>query len=468
MSIQIKLYSFSKKENSTLIPQSNDATMVTYDCVIKTPSSLMTPIVELNITGSNPTLKNYARIPDFNRYYFITDWKFDRGLWYAYLMVDVLGSFLTSIGALSMYILRSSKQSNGYIKDMMYPITGNVSYDSTIFESGAGIGYKDGYFVVTTVGSSNNAGQTIWQMNATEFNNVLDQLMATASGNVSWGGLAQGLVNSLLNPTDYIVSAFWFPKKFSTASHNSGTFTCGLWSSGVTVDIIDNVQVAETYLVDIPKHPQANTRGKYLNLAPFTEYELDLGFIRTIPLDTTKLVDVSQILVSLYIDPMTGVAVVEGRTVTANDQMQLFKLSCNYGVPINIAMGKNNIINALAQGAEALPKVALGDVKTALEGVAELASATSSAIGTVSNSGSVGSLSGHKLPKRLFSKFFEVADEDNDNLGRPLCQKTTPNALLGGYILAKDCDIKISWATKGEIDRIKAYVTSGFFYELLP
>lgn len=461
MSIVIKFYTFSKKENSTKQPS---GTGDSFDCLIKTPSSLMFPYIELQ-SSTNPVAYNYAYISDFGRYYFVNDWKFDRGLWYASLTVDVLATYKTQIGSTSMYVLRASQQKNGYIKDILFPATGKVTYDSTIFESGAGIGYKDGYFLVTTVGSNNNAGQTIWQMNASQFNTVMDALMASANG-YSWGDLTQGVINSLFNPTDYIVSAFWFPQSFSALSTpHSDIFMCGLWSSGQTVDYIDNVQVPFTYTVDIPKHPQASSRGAFLNLSPFTTYELDLGFTQTIPLDPSKLVDVAQILVTIYADPMTGIAKVEGRTVTLNDQMQLFNLTCNYGVPISIAMGKNNINNTLANIGEAIKAVAQEDPLAGVgSAVGIMDSAISGAIGTVTNTGSIGSIAGHLRPKRLFSRFFDVVDNDNANLGSPLCKVTTPSTLGNGYIKAQDCDISLS-APASEIMLVKSKVMAGFFYE---
>lgn len=467
MSITIKLYTFSKKENSTKRPASNAGT--SFNCLIKTPSSLMFPYIELQ-NASNPVSYNYAYIADFNRYYFVNDWKFDRGLWYGSLAIDVLATYKTEIGSTSMYVLRASQQKNGYIKDMLFPITGKVTYDSTIFESNAGFGYRDGYFVIATVGTDNNAGQTIWQMTCSEYETLMGQLMACAN-DYQWGDLTNGLVNSLFNPTDYIVSAYWFPTEFSSHNPtgpsdppNTGIFKCGLWSSGQTVHIIDNVQIPVTYVVDIPKHPQASSRGAYLNLAPFSYYELDLGFTQTIPLDPSKLVDVSQIVVTIRRDPLTGSAVIEGRTNTANDQMQLFKLNANYGVPLNIAMGKNNLFNAVSDAVGGITKMAVGDFATSLGGFSGLTNAISEVAGSVTNTGSVGSITGHQFPKRLYSRFYEVADNDNSHLGSPLCIVTTPATLGNGYIKAQDCDIDIP-APASEIMAVKSKVEAGFFYE---
>ena len=69
MSIAVHLYSFTKRENSTKRPSSGGTT---YNCVLIDETSLMNPVFKLDI-GSNPIGKNYAYVPDFDRYYFITD-----------------------------------------------------------------------------------------------------------------------------------------------------------------------------------------------------------------------------------------------------------------------------------------------------------------------------------------------------------------------------------------------------------
>lgn len=459
MSITIKLYTFSKKENSTKRPASNAGT--SFNCLIKTPSSLMFPYIELQ-NASNPVSYNYAYIADFNRYYFVNDWKFDRGLWYGSLAIDVLATYKTEIGSTSMYVLRASQQKDGYIKDIKFPMTGRVTCNSDAFDTQTGIGYKDGYFVISTIGNGNQAGQTIYQMTATQFQTVMDALMANASGSASWGGLAQGVVNSLLNPTDYIVSAFWFPTPFQT--NGTQYFKCGMWESGIQCDILDNSQPWKPYSVTVPKHPQASTRGAYLNLAPYTQYEVDLGYLGTIQLDTTKLIDASAFTIYLAIDPLTGVAKAEGR-VGSSPYQQLFNVTCNYGVPLNIAMGKNNIMNTITDVVGIGKSIASGDIIGAGIGIFQgIGDAVSSMAGTVTTTGSVGNINSHSRSKRLYSRFFEVVDNDNSHLGSPLCKVTTPATLGTGYIKPEDCDIDIS-APASEIMAVKSKVEAGFFYE---
>ena len=78
MAITVTLYSFTKRENSTKQPSSGGTS---YSCVLIDDTSLMNPTFKLEI-GSNPIGKNYARVSDFDRYYFITEIRSYQGFWY--------------------------------------------------------------------------------------------------------------------------------------------------------------------------------------------------------------------------------------------------------------------------------------------------------------------------------------------------------------------------------------------------
>ena len=57
----------------------------------------------------------------------------------------------------------------------------------------------------------------------------------------------------------------------------------------------------------------------------------------------------------------------------------------------------------------------------------------------------------------------QIVGEDRQNHGRPLCERRKLNT-LPGYLMISDPDVEIP-ATKAEIQRIKEYMTNGFFYE---
>lgn len=69
----------------------------TFSCVLRAEASITEPVILLEYDG-NPSNYNYCYIPDFSRYYYITDITSARNnLWIISCRVDVLMSFKESI-----------------------------------------------------------------------------------------------------------------------------------------------------------------------------------------------------------------------------------------------------------------------------------------------------------------------------------------------------------------------------------
>ena len=103
--MNVRLYTYSKKVNSTAHPSTSGGTG--YSCTLKDPSSLLNPVILLKI--SNPTNKNYAYIEEFGRFYWIRDWVSDHNMWEAHLQVDPLASWRSGIRASSQYVDRADQ-----------------------------------------------------------------------------------------------------------------------------------------------------------------------------------------------------------------------------------------------------------------------------------------------------------------------------------------------------------------------
>ena len=120
MAFTVNFYNFSKRENSTKRPAGNGNQ---FSCNIKMPSGVLNPVIELSTT-TNMTQYNYCKIAHFqDRYYFVSDWVSDHGLWIAHLKVDVLATYKTDILASTQYVLRSASKSNLTIPDAIYPVS---------------------------------------------------------------------------------------------------------------------------------------------------------------------------------------------------------------------------------------------------------------------------------------------------------------------------------------------------------
>ena len=66
------------------------------------------------------------------------------------------------------------------------------------------------------------------------------------------------------------------------------------------------------------------------------------------------------------------------------------------------------------------------------------------------------------VPK-LYSDFYYIADEFNDEIGRPLCKVRKPRN-IAGYIIVLDGTLSAN-ATKEELQQVNSYLMGGFFYE---
>lgn len=118
---------------------------------LKDECSVMNPIILVNT--SNLSMYNYCYIPEFGRYYFISDMSAVRtGLWRVSLSVDVLMSFKSDILASSCIIEKQAlhTRSNMLINDGSY--INQVDTFNEIVQFSGGFN-TNGEFVLVTAGA---------------------------------------------------------------------------------------------------------------------------------------------------------------------------------------------------------------------------------------------------------------------------------------------------------------------------
>ena len=234
--ITITLYQFNKKANSTALPSAG-VSGVDLSCLVRSPSSVINPVIELQ---TNPLAYNYAYIAAFSRYYFVSDVVYNEGLWIVSLTVDVLGSYKTEIGTQSMYVLRSASSFDGNIADTTYPLT--ADYTDAIITGSPGeddfTGFSSGYYVIGVQGQGNASsnGVIYYSLDASEFVTLLNGFYANSGSTAFWGNLAKGVIDSLNQISDFIVSCRWYPAELTTGS--SQTLYIGSYNTGLSVPVV--------------------------------------------------------------------------------------------------------------------------------------------------------------------------------------------------------------------------------------
>lgn len=465
MAYTVKLGTFAKKINSTAQPDMTG--WAEFSVVLKQGSELTDPTLQLNVDESDVVNYNYAYL--FGSYYWITSRKMVRtDLCEIKLEKDVLASYKLEIGSSNLYILRSSVSYNGGIVDNYYPATAHTQITSEQQDSDTvpAVDFDSGYYLLTVMGASGAAGtgsEIIYQMSSTEFFVFLLTLFSGINGlqvadfwneiNKLFGG----------NPQDLISGCVWVPYAFPYRDRSSltiGSYELNITGHVVTKNVIDLATVYYT----LPKHPQASTRGSFLSTAPFTNYTLSLNCGGIIELDSSKLMEKTQIRVRRQLDVKGGLFNIIDTGATA-DTILLGKIYGQMGVPIDLkgnGTGAVTISSLFSTIGSTAALVASGGSANALAAVSAGVGTVVSAAGATSNTAS-GFVAGLDEPGRLTSVFYYAADEDNANNGRPLCQVTQP-ALIGGYMIAQKPTISIS-APLPEQQKIGQFLTTGFYYE---
>ena len=116
---------------------------------LKEETSIINPVVLMEL--ENPALYNYAYIPEFNRYYFITDMVAVRnGLWRVSMHVDVLESFKTSL--MNIDVILSDSEIVGADNYLSGAVWRNKVKEKTDIISFPGGLSDTGYFILITAG----------------------------------------------------------------------------------------------------------------------------------------------------------------------------------------------------------------------------------------------------------------------------------------------------------------------------
>lgn len=121
---------------------------ITLSGALRNSSNVVTPTIIINI--ENPTIYNYAYIPEFKRYYFITDYISVRtGIWQLNLKSDVLMSFKDSILASRVLVNKSESNGNNYLSGSNWVSNCKAKTDIISFSGGL---LNDGQYILITAG----------------------------------------------------------------------------------------------------------------------------------------------------------------------------------------------------------------------------------------------------------------------------------------------------------------------------
>lgn len=478
MAITVNLYTLSKRENSTKRPD-NDP--VSFDCILKEPCSIIDPVISLNLGyTTDPAGYNYAHIPAFNRYYYISNWTWENGLWNASLSVDVLATYRAEIGDTNLYVLRAANEIDGSVIDTYYPtrtqstfqvVTGSSPW--TVSDVGQGT------FVCGIVGKLGGpyGSATYYIQTPSQIQYMMADISSnyvTNNNGFSEDDATYALQKALIDPFGYIKSCMYFPIGLSAMPALSGLHNIqvgdvtlqnsnGYYVNGTSPYITGSISLA------LPNHPDAASRGDYVNAIYRKVYAVFPPF-GTFDIDGTIACNYSYVVCRYTLDVISGNAVAEIGLSSSGGSIanMIARTEARVGVPIQLSsvyrdLFASNIAAAragISAVGSALSMNLGGAISAAGNGILDAMEISRPKLETVGSAGSYASITGTPA---LYVQFLRPVDDDPAQNGRPLCKIRKPSA-LNGYMLIQDGDVSIS-GTMTEAAAIKAYLEGGFYYE---
>ena len=456
MAFTVELTSFSKPFNSTSRPS---AFSHTASVELKGNSGINNPVLRWAYGTASPHGWNYVYIPLWSRYYFISDWVYvGGGVWDISLKLDVMATYKDQIGASAQYVLRSSVVYDTDIVDNLYPEKARITRQTSNINSPFQGFQADNYSIVLGVigkkSSNNRTGINYYVMNSTTFNSFLNSIF----GDNDYFGVSElsfNLLKSIANPSDYITTCKLFP--FSVPTGGTEVIKMGWWNSEITGNVIaGNPVFTWTGEIAINKHPQAATRGSYLNVSA-SRYMLISPLWGNIPINPASIKNASVLQLMVRVDCISGV----GDLLISADGIAIEKTTTQISTEIPIGQVSQDFMGAAAS--------ALGGVGAAMAGntigvLAAIGDVATHLLPQARISGTIGNAGAYYWAFILTSEFMAIVDGSDAREGRPCCRQLGIAATGNGYYQVRDAYVPVA-ASADESREIKSIMESGFYYE---
>ena len=459
MAILVKFGNVAKKNNSTYI----GVLTASLSCILKESCSILSPSLFVEI--GNPSAYNYCYIPDFNRFYYVNNWTYERGRWLAECSVDVMATYKNQIGASSQYILRASNDNDGKIMDTMYPTKNVIAESSDYIPNPWSL---SGVYVVGIISKSANTGAvTYYAFSASGMSSLCSYLFGTSLYDTTQitQDISLETWKSLYNPFQYIASCMFIPMNISANLAGNAPVKVGYWDLPITAsEVATTLPISADFLIPWSgAHPDA-ARGDYVYCNPYTQIDFTFQPFGFVQLPPDIVYARGGIECHIDVDIISG----EGTLYIGGNQDPYIVLKAQIGVPVKLAQMSTDVFNtamtAVSGVAGTVGQALKGDIAGAIaSGASAIQSTVNAQVPRLSTTGGQGGRSAYVRNPRAVFRYYKLVDEDNMRLGRPLCQHRQVSS-LGGYMLCENAAVDIP-GTMEESQRVQAVMNAGFYYE---
>lgn len=462
--MDIKVYNFAKEPNSTKQPGSSAGRTI-QNIHLKGDCSFMHPVFLLD--GWQAT-DNYVKWG--SRYYWIEDMIILSKTQAEYhCREDVLASFRSYIGSSSQYITRCAKSFTTGIIDTKYPLLTTFTRTETELTTFHNSMMGGGFYVVGIQNgvTSDGGGITYYAMNSAQFGSFVAFMYAGTWLDTTETNVTIALQKELINPMQYVSSIIWFPFDYSMFTGSTvESVKFGWWqgdaqATGVRLSSGQFVKSWVSSAISLPRHSEAATRGTYLNSQPYTRHTLFAYTFGEIPIDAMQFGSSASMMVGITADLSTG----DAKLSIFDADAKLIDIHYGkMGQAIPISQIRQSLIAPVANIISGATGLRYGNVVGFGQGIVSAAEAM---MPQAERSGGTDSrLWYYKVPT-ILTECHNIASEDRDHLGRPLCIRGIIQNYADAshnYIEVENADIDFA-CNYSELEEIKGFMESGFYYE---
>ena len=511
---------------------------------------------------------NYAYIPAWHRYYFVSQLIYELGTWVFVLRCDVMATRKYEIGESDHYIERCSYEFDGDIIDGLYPEKTDpelvIAYPTElapgvypcIFDDPNTVnpGIEPSYIVgiiggiaqenVGAIGSCYNGSVVYFAMAQDQLGDFIASLLNSVNlYAIDPNEISYDLQKQLINPiqyiesikcvpfmpsatSDYVAKQYYLGFQYLDVPYAYGavdpkTNTNRSWKICKAPTIGDTTNKDNGYLeykqnmMKLPLHPEMDSRGHWVLSSPISKYvftcepfgqiEIPSGNIMHAPITTPQSGDpYIGLWYSICFDISTGDCTLFLSWDT--DIKEAFiKVTKNCCIPVPVHQSVQDVMtfrqDMRALGFQAI-EGAFGLVKSSVNAVGGTSEVSNSQTLTASKteydiSGPIGSaintmdkmmktiddatmanqvkISGNSAngsymsfnkdlcTPRVFCYFTPLAEEHNEERGKPLCAVRKIKD-IPGYIVCSGAEIE-TYGTAEENNAIASFLNGGFYYE---
>lgn len=472
----VQFWVFSKRKNSTARPAT--AAAYTFNCTLKDASGVLRPTLEIYQSQSfNPAQLNYAFIPSYGRYYFVTDWEWIVGRWELTLQVDALASYKTQIGNAEKYVLRAAAEYDKDIIDTFYPTIERVNVSWTGYNFPWYNNFTNGRFVLGVINGEGTAlaGTTdYFILSPAELRDFMTYLFPSSVVNdwTSLNSITEQVYKSIYDPLQFIVSCKYFPFTMGGVETDA-QIAFGNFVSTKYAEPLGKPNTWPIFQHDYTISANWLTRDAKDKSEPYTRLCFFLNPFGVVEISTADFTLTDTVRVRITPDLISGEAVLQIFALISGSEVLVAQQTAMIGFDVNLTAVNRDLFSAVSAVIGGASGSGIYDtLDTVLPSV--LTSAGNALVSLIKPSISAStrgtpSIANIDGTSRLYVRRHLFTDEKNDEFGKPLYKNRVISTLgataaQSGYIKCGDGDISLP-AFPEEVDEVSNYLTGGFYYE---